>query len=171
MKKKLCLLFSIFTIAAIGLAACGKSEAPTAKRYSVTFSQEGADDVVLWIEHGQTIDPTAIPALPTADTGYEYVWSRNPSAPVTGNIAITAVLKAKTYTVTFDLDGEGSMKETTMSVTYGEEYTLPRPSDGRLSEFQYWKDEDGERVDATGTWAIASDVTLTAFWVFWTPNV
>ena len=171
MKKKLCILLSFLALSTVGIAACGGTDTLSVKKYSVTFSQEGADDVVLWIEHGKQIDQTKIPTLPTAATGYEYVWTHNILAPITGNLSIEAVLRAKTYTVTFDLNGAGSMSETTMSVTYGEEYTLPRPTDGRLSEFQYWKDEDGERVDSTGTWSIDSDVTLSAYWVFWTPNV
>lgn len=171
MKKKLCLLFSVLALSTFGFAACGGEEKPSVKRYNVTISQDGADDIILWIEHGKTIDLSQLPQLPQANTGYEYVWSRDITAPVTENLAIEALLKAKTYTITFDLKGQGSMSETTMQVTYDAAYKLPRPADGRLSEFLYWKGENGAQFPTQGTWNIDNDITLTAAWAFWTPNV
>ena len=172
MKKKLCLLLSVLALSTFGFAACGGGEKePTAKRYNVTFSQDGANDVILWIEHGKTIDETQIPTLPQADVGYTYVWSHDITAPITENLSIQAVLQANTYTITFNLNGHGKMDETSMTITYGETYTLPRPIDGSLSEFLYWKDASGNKFANSGTWAIADDITLTAAWALWTPNV
>ncbi len=79
---------------------------------------------------------------------------------------LTAVW-AKAYTITFDLNG-GNLPEgyeTTKTVYYGMEYSLPTPNWGDPKEADYsfvcWKHGD-KNVPLKGVWTIEEDVTLKA---------
>ena len=68
-----------------------------------------------------------------------------------------------TYTVTF-VNAEGNAVES-MQVTYGAAYQLPVPVHNQPEDhfFETWKDS-GTQMPISGTWTIAGDVELTAYW-------
>ena len=131
--------------------------------YTVTFRQAGqADKVYNNVEKGSTF--TDIPAV-VAKTGYVIAWNAEELKALTnisGNVVVTADEKAKTYTVTLNADG-GSVSQTSITVTYGENYELPTPTKEGY-EFLGWK-KGSVAVDAKGAWTIDEDnVTLKATW-------
>jgi uncharacterized repeat protein (TIGR02543 family) len=77
------------------------------------------------------------------------------------NLTLVPDLRAITKTITLDADG-GSVDSTTVSVTYGQSFTLPTPTRTGYT-FNGWYDANGDRV-YSGTWSGKSDITLKASW-------
>ncbi len=74
------------------------------------------------------------------------------------NITLYAKFEANTYKVSYT--GYEAKNHT---VVYDREYSLYKPSrDGYT--FKGWKDEQGNKVENTGKWKTAKDVTLRAIW-------
>ncbi len=78
----------------------------------------------------------------------------------------------KNYTITFDAKG-GSIEQTTMTVTYGETYTLPVP-EHQDRDFQGWM-YNNQKVEVNGVWEIeaeGTEIVLVAKWGSsnWTNN-
>lgn len=139
---------------------------------STTFTVSYDEDYIL---------PVATPKL-----GYELVgWYRNGEEFANRgkwnvdeeNIVLVAVYKAKTYTITLDVNGGDALTQTTIQVTYGEAYKLPTPTRENTSDTSYsfigWK-INGNPIDAEGTWTITEDnLTAVAEWKTtdgWTSN-
>ncbi len=131
--------------------------------YTVVFRQNGyADKVFENIEEGSAF--TDIPH-PINKTGYNVVWDQSKLTElngITGNVIIEAVETAKTFTVTLNANG-GTVSQSTVSVTFDEEYDLPVPTH-EDSLFDGWT-YDGHAVPRSGTWNIdGADIELTATW-------
>ncbi|MBE6957483.1 MAG: hypothetical protein E7450_08585 [Ruminococcaceae bacterium] len=89
-------------------------------------------------------------------------WNNSGTWDVDRDVTVTASWTANKYTVKFDPKG-GSVSEQSRTMTYDATYSsLPTPTRYGYS-FQGWYNGD-TRVDTTGTWRIASNVTLTAKW-------
>ena len=90
--------------------------------------------------------------------GNEYtdgVWN------TTSDVTLYASWEANENTIT--LDGNGvTLDDTTITVTYNEEFTLPTPTRTGYT-FDGWFDENGNQV-TDGTWNGTSDISLTASW-------
>lgn len=93
--------------------------------------------------------------------GYQFDgWDFDFNTVVTENVTIAAKWKPETYTVTFDTKG-GKLSSTTMSVTYGDNVTLPVPTmEGYV--FTGW--HDGKSIVNSGVWTVIGDITLSAMW-------
>ena len=82
-----------------------------------------------------------------------------------GDITLTAVWTANTYSVTFD--AAGGEETEGVEVTFGSAAQLPVPERSGYT-FTGWQKEDGTAVSdaagAVGEWNIAEDVSLTASW-------
>ena len=89
----------------------GKGPDVEEKSYTVTFKQEGFDDVVKTVKHGESL--TDIPVPQTID-GYNITWSRANFDNITENIIVNAIMELGGYKVTelkegFTLDNNGSI--------------------------------------------------------------
>ena len=69
---------------------------------TITFKQNGAENVVKTVTKGEAL--TDIPT-PNAKTGYTVVWDVTSFTSVTEDMEVNAVEKPNTYTVTYDANG------------------------------------------------------------------
>ena len=157
MKKRWLWMGPAVLLAACCLAACGENGTPAT--YTVTFVQSGQEDVLRTVKEGET--PTDIPAVQPRE-GYTVVWEEKDLTNISGNITVNAVETANTYTVTYDANG-GTVSSETLTVTYDAQYALVTPSREDGYTFVCWMNGE-DPITQSGTWKIASDVTLTAQW-------
>lgn len=78
------------------------------------------------------------------------------------NTRLYAEWTANEYTVTYNANG-GEVDSATDTFTFGTAYNL-QPATHATLNFAGWKDPQGNIVASSGTWGIASNVTLTAQW-------
>ncbi|MBE6580153.1 MAG: hypothetical protein E7650_00875 [Ruminococcaceae bacterium] len=127
--------------------------------YTVAFNTDDGTTVT-----SQTIEEGAFISAPAdpEKTGYTFDgWSRDLALAVTSNLTINANWKANPYTVTYVPNG-GTVTSPTASVTFDHSYTLEEPTrTGYTFDGWYYGDD---KVELTGTWTIAEDVTLVAEW-------
>ena len=97
--------------------------------------------------------------LATSVDGYtkEGKWIR------TDAVRLFAGWEADTYTVTLNVNGGKELTPNTKEIVYGTAYELATPEHATLF-FAGWMDAESNIVPLTGTWNIASDITLTAQW-------
>ena len=130
--------------------------------YTVTFVQDGYDNVVKSVLDGEAL--TDIPA-PQAKTGYTVVWEEVDLSSVKGNMTVKAVATANKYTLTYDVNGGAAIDA--QEVTFDAEYTLATPTRGEYT-FAGWYVMDGDVMTETkfeaGTWTIDGNVTIGAKW-------
>lgn len=127
---------------------------------TVTFNKAGEDPVSVELLKGQSLDASDYPVL-EQKTGYIIAWDKTLEelTNLTENVTVTAVERAKTYTIILNTNG-GTLESTTYTVTYGEKYSLPVPT--RLPEgatnysFTGWT-YNGEKVSRTGVWTLDED--------------
>ncbi len=154
----------------------------TAKEYTIAF--DAGDGTPEKTELKVTFDAAySLPGV-VPKKGYEFLgWTLDnevvPSSgtwKTDGSVTYVAKYKAKTYTVTLNVNGGNALSQTTISVTYGESYELPTPTHAEANDMFYtfvgWKN-GSESVSISGTWTIADDVTFAAEWKAsgsWTSN-
>ena len=126
---------------------------------TVTFVYQDETTVVRTVKKGESL--TDIPAC-SEKKGYTIVWSVTDFNKIESNMTVVEEVTANKYTITYNADG-GSVESTTMSVTYGQGYTLFTPTRGGYT-FDGWVDASGNKVEMTGTWTTDSSVALTAKW-------
>lgn len=170
MIKKICnlltiLLLSVICVCAFAISACATDktdpddEPSQPVTYTVTFKQDGYDDIVKTVEKGATL--TDIP-VPKDKVGYTVTWNVAEFVGVSENITVTTVETANNYTITYQ-PGDGTLDATTQTVTYDAEYTLKVPVHQDVTyTFTCWTRADNTSVAQKGTWKIAEDITLTA---------
>ena len=141
----------------------GDSSGDVQKQYvTITFRQDGQEDIVKTIEQGTTL--TDVPT-PVGKTGYTVVWNKTDFTNVAESVIVTAVETAKTYTIILSVGDNASISQTTITVTYGQAYELPTPSNPNKT-FKGWK-YNGEDFASTGTWELdveAGELTIVAQW-------
>ena len=101
----------------------------TVNYYDVTFNADGGNDVrAQSIAYGSLVTKPADPGK----TGYTFLYweadgaEYNFQTPVTGTLALKAVWKANTYTLTFDRQGGAVTNINSKAITYNEPYgTFP----------------------------------------------
>ena len=136
--------------------------------YTVTYDFAGGGESV----SEQVEEDGLAPAKEGARTGYTFSgWTAGETAwdfeasVVTGDITLTAVWTANSYSVTFD--AAGGEETEGVEVTFGSAAQLPVPERSGYT-FTGWQKEDGTAVSdaagAVGEWNIAEDVSLTASW-------
>ena len=136
--------------------------------YTVTYDFAGGGEPM----SEQVEEDGLAPAKEGTRTGYtfsgwtagETAWNFEESV-VTGDITLTAVWTANSYSVTFD--AAGGEETEGVEVTFGSAAQLPVPERSGYT-FTGWQKEDGTAVSdaagAVGEWNIAEDVSLTASW-------
>ena len=125
---------------------------------TITFKQNGAENIVKTVTKGETL--TDIPT-PNAKTGYTVVWDVTSFTSVAEDMEVNAVETPNTYTVTYDANG-GIVATETQEVTYDAETTLAVPEREDYG-FMGWIYE-GNVIVSGEAWTIANDVTLVASW-------
>ncbi len=162
MKRILLVLLSV--VLSVGaLFGCKDKKEPSKSQtvyHTVTFKQNGKEDVVFKVEDGRAL--TDIP-IPAAKTGYDVGWQQAELSCVTKNVTIWAIESPKSYTVNFDANG-GEVSTTTQTVVYDAKpaTTFPVPTLDNY-DFTCWLYGETVVSDATA-WTIADNVTLTAKW-------
>ena len=136
--------------------------------YTVTYDFAGGGESV----SEQVEEDGLAPAKEGTRTGYTFSgWTAGETAwdfeasVVTGDITLTAVWTANSYSVTFD--AAGGEETEGVEVTFGSAAQLPVPERSGYT-FTGWQKEDGTAVSdaagAVGEWNIAEDVSFTASW-------
>ena len=139
------------------------------KEYTVTFNANGGTTVA----NRKTYTYGDSYRLPTPmREGYDFVgWFTSSYASsafessgvweTANNVSLIAKWEASDYTVRLDADG-GSVSKRSLTVTYGERYSLPTTTRTGYT-FDGWY-KGSRSFDMSGTWDYTSDVTLTAKW-------
>ncbi len=160
MKKIIYLLLALLLSVSL-FAACGEPETPPTPpvEYTVTFKQDGQEDVVKKVTSGSAL--TDIPT-PVAKEGYTIVWETVDLSNVTKNVTVKAVATANEYTITME-NGE---ETETLKVTYDSSYTISYVPTKSGYEFIGWqnKQDSEDTISTTGVWTRTSDVTVVPVW-------
>ncbi len=134
--------------------------------YTVTFRQDGYEDIVKPVEAGKSL--VDIPATQYVK-GHTTVWSWTDFTALTESITVTAVSTANTYTVTFDGAGETVVRT---QVRFGEPFVFPVVDRGEEYRLLYWKDKKTDIKVEAGVYAWDEDKTFVAVWdTAWSPAV
>ena len=136
----------------------------TQQKFTVMFVQAG-QETKTYTDVLEGTNFTDIPT-PVAKTGYTVAWKAEDLAKlnnISGNVVVNAVETVKTYTITLNPNG-GVVSQTTITVTYGEAYTLPEPTHDSEHTFTAWK-YGAKTVDLSGVWTIDEEnIELVANW-------
>ena len=137
--------------------------------YTISFVQAGQETKTFEVKEGESF--TEIPT-PVAKTGYTVEWDTEDFTNITENMTVTAIEKAKTYTITLNANG-GDVTQTTITLIYGQAYELPAPTHSS-DVFVSWT-YNGEKIASQGTWLMdlaESALTFSAEWIpsEWTNN-
>lgn len=182
MRKKICSLFTILLltfacVCAFAFTACavdelGPDDEPSQTvTYTVTFKQDGYDDIVKTVEEGG--DLADIP-MPANQTGYTITWDRTDFTNITQNVMVNAVKTANTYTITYSLGANNyaTIEFEKHEVKYKQSFTLQMPEYQGSAAFYGWylAGEDGKATDEKvedGKYIWASDICVIARWEEW----
>lgn len=143
----------------IGFTACGENE-PETVSYTITFKEEGFDDVKRTIEQGKDLPDTEIPVIQGSKVGYTITWEDVDLKNITEDKTVNAVYTPNTYTITINNNGGSGI--TSLSVTFDTPYALTIPTRTGWT-FTGWK-VGNQDFATTGTWTTASDITIKATW-------
>ena len=144
----------------------------TRETYTISFVQAGQETKIFNVKAGENF--TEVPN-PIHKTGYMIVWDRTEFLSINENITVTAIETIKTFTISLNANG-GMVGQPTVTVTYGQAYTIPKPSNGDTTKiFEGWS-YDGVEIPLNGVWSIdaqSCNIELKAIWSsapFWTPG-
>ena len=132
--------------------------------YTITFVQEGQDNVIRTAKKGTAL--TNVPT-PVAVTGYDVAWNVTDFSDIQSNMTVTAVTTAKTYTITYVVSDFAASKgvtlaQTQQTVTYGQAFTLfEKPTYTDEVEYVLHAWLKGGVEFTSGTWTLTENVTLT----------
>lgn len=143
----------------------------TANSYEIQFENEkGANPNGMLVEYDSDVDLPEVEEV----TGCTFIgWYYDNNTLVDGDdwsiasdVTLTAKWAVNTYTVTLD-PGVGSVPVASISVTYGEEYALPVPSNN-YGAFIGWLYNDSPVTDTEGhslaNWTYTSNLTFNTDW-------
>ena len=117
--------------------------------YTVTFKQDGAEDMVFTVEEGATLGAMSIPT-PKAKKGYTVCWSDVSLNNVTKDIVVTAEEYLYTYSVEYWERGGVYSGESNDIISYtinSESWTLANPTRANCI-FLGWYDGKGNKVES-----------------------
>ena len=160
---KIILSICLLTLSVVlSFSACGKS-----KTVNITFVQDGEEDIVKTIERGG--DLLDIPT-PKEIEGYEVSWSVEDFTNISEDLTVSVKKVGKFYKITFDANG-GTMDFTELDVQFGENITLPVPTNEGFTLVKWEIVGTNERLK-NGAYNIAKDVSVKAVWevATWTPG-
>ena len=141
--------------------------------YSVTFKQEGFQDVVRTVESGKALPSSNIPN-PRAVAGHTVTWEQVDLSSVTKDVTVNAIITANEYTITLLYEADNLPVDVTalaesVKVVYGQVAELPAfESNGY--EIVGWLYEDGTEY-AGGAYKDTTNITLKAKWEYHTPPI
>ena len=171
MKKLVCLLLVIVSAICMCTACTDTPDDSSSGEpvvYTITFSQEGQEDVVKQVEEGKSLADVPVPA---EKSGYTVVWNVTDFSNIQENIQVMAVATPNEYTITYtynpllDNSYTVNLEKETQKVTYNTEYTLASASaynSDRTLVFVGWVDATtGEPVE-NGVYTTAGNITLVA---------
>ena len=141
----------------------------TRATYTISFVQAGQETKTFEVKEGESF--TEIPT-PVEKAGHTVEWDTKDFTNISGNMTVTAIEKAKTYTITLNAKG-GDVTQTTITLVYGQTYELPTPTHSS-DVFVSWT-YNGEKIATKGTWLMdlaESALTFSAEWIpsEWTNN-
>lgn len=187
MRKLICIILSL--IAVLSFVGCTSQTPPPVNPptfYSVTFKQDGFEDVVKWVESGLALDEKDIPE-PKQKAGYIVTWEEVDLSCITENIVVNAVETPSStepsepqepqqeYTIYLKYYAPDSQKETIeqtmpkeIKVKYGEVPVLPTYEQNRYV-IVGWLNEDGTAY-INGAYLKTENTTLEAKWDIQTEN-
>lgn len=142
----------------------------TAKQYTVSFiNEKGTNPADMTVTYDSNY---TLPSVDSVD-GYTFGGWYSGNTKYSGgkwttdsNITLTAKWTANTYTVTLD-PGVGSVSKTSQTVTYGQNYTLPVPTNsygvfvGWLCDGEAVTDSEGKSLSP---WSYVENKTFTVDW-------
>ncbi len=139
---------------------------------SITFQQEGLTDRVFYVNYGESF--MDIPQIENVPLGVDCRWNISDFSSVTENMTVSVIYEAKQFSVCLDLN-DGSGKTQTITVKYGENYSLNAPQRKGYT-FDCWT-YNGEEISSSGIWLFGGEnITLKAKWTNnadvgdWTPS-
>lgn len=153
MKKTLLTILLAFTLIFIAVGCdCGGDGAKT---YTVTFVQEGFDDVTVTLEAGEIL--TEVPE-PHKIAGYIVEWEDVDFSKIQSDTTIKATVTANEYLIRYHVDDKTtSLYE--QKVVYGENYVLTEPvKEGFV--FVKWVIKGTDFVFESGTYTKVGDTDL-----------
>lgn len=171
MKKFLLLVLAVFT-SIILLTACqnGGNDKGDTITYTVTFVQEGKEDVVVSVKSGEGVEMADVPQLDEI-AGYDVDWDKDFSE-VNSDLVVTAVKTPKTFTISYTYDSRlsesgyvVSLEKTTQAVQYNSTYVLSSASvsgGDRALDFVGWKNVATATFFESGRYTLTENVTLIA---------
>ena len=136
----------------------------TRATYSISFVQAGQETKTFAVKEGESF--TEIPT-PVEKTGYTVEWDTKDFTNISGNMTVTAIEKAKTYTITLNAKG-GDVTQTTITLVYGQTYELPTPTHSS-DVFVSWT-YNGEKIATKGTWLMDLAESALTFIAEWMPS-
>lgn len=127
----------------------------------ITFVDSDGSEIQKTVAKGQ--DLTDIPAV-TPKTGYEVCWDVTDFTNIKEDMTVNAVVTPKSYQVTLNATG-GSVSQTSFTMTYVQNYTLPKPVHPDELAFVSWM-YGTSKVPTTGKWTIDAEgpIELIASW-------
>ena len=168
MKKK---LFTILlgVLSLILFSACFSCQGLIIQKpieyYTVTFIQDGQENIVKEVEKGKAL--TDIPE-PISIPGYNVTWSIADFSKIKSDLTVTIIKEAKTFKVHYSLGIlEGyekvSIVEYDKDVFYNTYFSLTTPSCEGY-EFLGWVLDESDNYFYGGTYTYLTDITVTAKW-------
>lgn len=166
------LLVLMALLYAVGCSPDSESQSESnfspATQYSVTFKQEGQNDVIKYVDAGKTL--TDIPS-PVSVDGYTVVWENKDLTNISSNIIVLAVKTANQYTITFDVKVQGVPAVADLTAVYAQEFTLPQLGTQYVGKHDcydflgWYKAGTNEKIES-GTYIWASNLNLEAKWSY-----
>jgi uncharacterized repeat protein (TIGR02543 family) len=143
----------------------------TANSYTVKFNNTKGDnpaDATYTYESNVTLPTVSSVAGYTMSGWYNgNTQVLNGKWTIAEDVTLTTRWTANSYRITLDPNG-GNVSSTTANVTYGENYTLPVPTNS-FGAFKGWYYGDEKVTDATGKslapYTYTSNITLTTNWI------
>ena len=130
--------------------------------YTVTFRQEGKEDIVRTVSEGEVLQD--VPKL-TPITGYRVMWSMNDFTSISNDTLVVAIKHPRNYTITYEKGfTNAKIAKTKQVVIYGEPYILEIPSCEGYT-FQGWRIKGTKAMMKNSAKYFRTDnITLEAVW-------
>ena len=137
----------------------------------LTFQQDGVSDKIFYVDYGKAF--TDVPQIENVPIGIHCYWSVLDFSSVTENMVIGIIAEKKQFSICLNWNN-GSGKTKTVTVKYGENYSLETPS-SLGHTFACWT-YNGEEIPLSGIWSLGDEnIILDAKWINnaeigdWTP--
>jgi len=159
MKK---IIVSMLLVLCVGLFCVGCNNIDNDAQVTITFKQDGEEDIVKEVVMGE--DLIGVPT-PEQIEGYTVVWDVTDFNKIKNDMTVNAVVTANTYKINFDYSGISCDGEPFLEVKYKEQYVLPTPINALgVKIFVRWVNSETNQTVVDGVYDVAEDITLKAIW-------